>query len=113
MTGGGPAPRPTSSRQRRLLGMFTEQLPLKGTAILLAIVLWFVVNAKEPQARDPQIELVRVRMNALLDSSLVLRDSIPPFQALVAGAPKELIKLNSNPPVIRRQIAADAPDTVV
>ncbi|HEY4130215.1 MAG TPA: hypothetical protein VGM50_06335 [Gemmatimonadaceae bacterium] len=91
-----------------MIGMFTEQLPLKGTAVLLAIVLWFVVNVKEPQ-----VELVPVRLNTLLDSSLVLRDSIPPLKALVAGAPKELIKLNSNPLIIRRTIAADAPDTVV
>jgi hypothetical protein len=71
-------------------------------------VLWFVVNAKEPQ-----LELVPVQLNTLLDSSLVLRDTLPHLQALIAGSPKELIKLTSAPPQIRRQITADAPDTVV
>jgi len=103
-----PSKRRALSMQRRLVAAFTQQLPLKATAALLAIILWFVVNAKEPQ-----LELVPVRFTALLDSSLVLRDSLPQLQAIVAGAPKELIKLNSTPPVIRRQISADAPDTVV
>jgi YbbR domain-containing protein len=87
---------------------FTERLPLKATAVFLAIILWFVVNAKEPQ-----LELVPVRFTPVLDSSLVLREPIPPLQAIVAGSPKQLIKLNSSAPVIRRTIAADTPDTVV
>jgi YbbR domain-containing protein len=102
-------PRSQSSLKRRLTAAFTERFVLKVTAILFALVLWVVVNAKEPQ-----IELVGVRfMPALLDSSLVLRDSLPQFQALIAGSPKELIKLNSAPLTIRRQITADAPDTLV
>jgi hypothetical protein len=87
---------------------FTERLALKGTAVFLAVILWFVVNAKEPQ-----LELVPVHFTPILDSSLVLREPVPQLQAIVAGAPKELIKLTSNAPVIRRQIASDAPDTVV
>jgi hypothetical protein len=101
--------RPSSSLQRRIVAAFTERLILKATAILLAVVLWFVVNAKEPQ-----IELVTVRfIPMLLDSTLVLRDPLPQFQAIVAGSPKELIKLNTSQPVIRRQVTADAPDTLV
>lgn len=92
----------------RFITAFTERLPLKITAIFLAVILWFVVNAKEPQ-----LELVPVRFSPVLDSSLVLRDPVPNLQALVAGSPKQLIKLNSELPVIRRAIAADAPDTVV
>jgi hypothetical protein len=90
-------------------GALTERLLLKATALFLAVVLWFVVNAKEPQ-----IELVTVHFQpVLLDSSLVLRDPLPQFQAIVAGSPKELIKLTSSPPVIRRRVTADAPDTLV
>jgi hypothetical protein len=100
--------RPAGSLQRRIVAAFTEQLGLKGMAILVALVLWFVVNAKEPQS-----ELVPVRFSPVLDSSLVLRDPLPELQAIVAGSPKELIKLTSNPPSIRRPVGADAPDTVV
>ncbi len=103
-----PASLRQSSARRRLIAAFAEQLPLKATAVLLAILLWFVVNAKEPQ-----LELVPVRFIPVLDSSLVLRDAVPPLQAIIAGSPKQLIKLSSTPPVIRRTLTADAPDTVV
>jgi YbbR domain-containing protein len=91
-----------------MLAAFTQRLGLKATAVFLALVLWFVVNAKEPQ-----IELVPVRFTPVLDSSLVLRGQVPQLQAIIAGAPNQLIKLSSNAPVIRRQITADAPDTLV
>jgi hypothetical protein len=105
---GQPGPRVSGSLQRRVVTAFTDQIALKATAVFLAVGLWFMVNAKEPQ-----IELVPVRLIPVLDSSLVLRDALPQLQALVAGSPKELIKLNSNLPVIRRQISSDAPDTLV
>jgi hypothetical protein len=102
------SPRTTSSARRRVAAAFTQRLPLKATAVFLAIILWFVVNAKEPQ-----LELIPVRFVPVLDSSLVLREPVPMLQAIVAGAPKQLIQLNSTPPVIRRTISSDAPDTVV
>lgn len=104
-----PAPRPTKgSAQRWVVEAFTERLGLKATALFLAVVLWFVVNAKEPQ-----LELVAVRFIPVLDSSLVLREPPPQLQAIVAGSPRELIRLNSTALTIRRTIAAGAPDTVV
>jgi YbbR domain-containing protein len=104
-----PSPQPQNSWQSRIVDAFTQRLVLKGTAIFLAIVLWLVVNAKEPQ-----LELVGVQFQpALLDSSLVLREPLPRIQAIVAGSPKQLIKLSTTPPFIRRQITADAPDTLV
>jgi hypothetical protein len=107
MPGQSPSPAP-SSLQRRLVAAFTHQVPLKATALCLAVGLWFVVNAKEPQ-----IELVPVRLITTLDSSLVLRDPLPQIQAIVAGSAKELIRLNSSLPTIHRQISSDAPDTLV
>jgi hypothetical protein len=101
-------PQSSGSLQRRLTAAFTQQLGLKGMAVLVAVVLWFVVNVKEPQlARVP------VRFSPQLDSSLVLRDTLPELHAIVAGSPNELIKLTSNPPYIRRPVGADSPDTVV
>lgn len=100
--------RSQSSPRRQAIAALAKDLPLKAMAVFLAIVLWFVVNAKEPQA-----VLVAVRFTPVLDSSLVLREPPPQLQAIIAGSPKELIKLNSNPPVVRRQITADSPDTVV
>jgi len=102
-------PRSSGSLQRRVTAAFTQQLGLKGMAVLVAVVIWFVVNAKE----QPQTALLPVRFTPMLDSSLVLRDPLPEMRAIVAGSPKELIKLASNPPAIRRLIGADSPDTVV
>jgi hypothetical protein len=100
--------RPAGSLQRRVIAAFTRNLLLKGTAVFLAVVLWFVVNAKEPQ-----VMIVPVRFTPVLDSSLVLREALPPLQAIIAGSPKELIKLSTDPPVVHRQITGDAPDTLV
>src|SRR5512138_1912890 len=105
---GSPAGRSQPSLQHQAIAAFSKDLPLKLMALFLAIVLWFVVNAKEPQ-----LELVAVRFAPVLDSSLVLREAPPTLQAIVAGSPKELIKLSSNPPIVRRQITANSPDTVV
>jgi YbbR domain-containing protein len=104
-----PTTKQRTSLQERLVAAFTQRLVLKVTAVFLAIVLWMVVNAKEPQ-----LELIGVQfLPALLDSSLVLREPLPHIQAIVAGSPKQLIKLSTTPPSIKRQITADAPDTLV
>jgi YbbR domain-containing protein len=106
---GVPPARPKGSIQDRIVAAFTDRLMLKATSIFLAIVLWLVVNAKEPQTK-----LVSVRFApTLLDSSLVLREPLPQIMAIVGGTPKQLIKLSASPPMIRRQITADAPDTLV
>jgi YbbR domain-containing protein len=105
---GGSSPRPVPTWRRRLAEAFTQRLALKGTALLLAIVLWFIVTAKEPNQ-----DLVEVQFAPQLDSSLVLKDPPPPIHALVVGTPQELLKLFAHPLVIKRQISANSPDTVV
>jgi len=105
---GGGTPRPVPTWQRRVSEAFTQRLALKGTAILIAIVLWFIVTAKEPNQ-----DLVEVQFAPQLDSSLVLKDPPPPIHALVVGTPQELLKLFAHPLVIKRPIAANSPDTVV
>ncbi len=100
--------RPPANWRRRVGDALTQRLGLKAIALLLAVVLWFVVSAKEPtEAPFP------VRFEPQLDSTLVLRDPVPNIQALVAGPSREMLKLAVSPLVIRRQIDADAPDTLV
>jgi YbbR domain-containing protein len=101
-------PRPVPTWRRRLTEAVTQRLALKGTALLLAVVLWFIVTAKEPNQ-----DLVEVQFAPQLDSSLVLKDPPPMIHALVVGTPQELLKLFAHPLVIKRQIAANSPDTVV
>jgi YbbR domain-containing protein len=103
-----PAPRAVPTWRRRLAESFTQRLALKATAVLLAVVLWFIVTAKEPNQ-----DLVDVQFSPQLDSSLVLKDPPPTIHALVVGTPQELLKLFAHPLVIKRQIAANSPDTVV
>jgi YbbR domain-containing protein len=106
--GEAPSPRPVPTWRRRVTEAVTQRLALKGTALLLAIVLWFIVTAKEPNQ-----DLVEVQFAPQLDSSLVLKDPPPMIHALVVGTPQELLKLFAHPLVIKRQIAANSPDTVV
>lgn len=94
--------------RRRLVSAFTERLPLKASALLLALVLWFVVGAREPRE-----EYAPVEFSPVLDSSLVLRDPAPPVRAHIMGRPGEILKLATSPLKIRRQVAGDAPDTLV
>jgi hypothetical protein len=102
------APRQAQSIQRRLKAAFTERLALKGLAIFLALVLWFVVGA-----RAPTEDVATVQFAPRLDSALVLRDPPAPIRALVLGRPSEILKLMNAPLVIRRPVASDAPDTLV
>lgn len=101
-------PRPTVPARRRLVAAFTERLALKASAVLLALVLWFVVAAREPRE-----EYAPVRFAPSLDSTLALRDPTPAIRAHVLGRPSEILKLATAPLVMRRPIAGDAPDTLV
>ena len=94
--------------RRHVIAAFTEHLALKAAAVFVAVVLWFVVAAREPTE-----ELVNVRFAPQLDSALVLRDPNPVIRALVIGRANEILKLSNSPLVIRRPITSDAPDTLV
>lgn len=107
-----PAPLPTSQRQQlgararsieqRLQSMAMARLPLKLAAVFFALVLWLAVSAEEPTE-----EWVDVRVALVHDSSVTLVDSVPPVQALVVGRGRDLLKLYTTLPVLRRVIDAD------
>ena len=93
--------------QRRITSAFTKRLALKASAVLLALVLWFVVAARQPTE-----EVAMVKFAPQLDSALVLKDPAPPIRAYVIGRPSEILKLASAPLMMRREVASDAPDTL-
>lgn len=101
-------PRHSTDWRRRLSVAFTERLPLKASAVLLTIILWFIVGTREPRE-----DVATVRFAPQLDSALALRDPPPQITAHVIGRPSEILKLGNTPLVIRRPIASDAPDTLV
>lgn len=102
-----PAGVPRDSWQRRLTAAFTKRLALKASALLLAVAVWFMV-----EARQPTEEVVMVKFAPQLDSALVLRDPAQPIRAYVIGRPSEILKLASAPLVMRRAVSSDAPDTL-
>jgi len=96
-----------ASLERRIRAALTERLGYKAAALFFATVLWLVVSAEEPSE-----ELVPVRLEAAFDSGRVLTSEAPVIRALVAGRARDLIKLYDNPPVVRRVITDDSPDSV-
>ena len=95
------------SLERHLKAAFTERLGYKAAALFFAAVLWVVVSAEEPSE-----ELVPVRLEASFDTTRVLTSPRPAVRALVAGRARDLIKLYDAPPVVRRSVTDDAPDSV-
>ena len=86
---------------------FTERLPLKAAALFFALVLWLVVSAEEPSE-----EVVNVRFTPALDSGVTIDGEPPQVRALVVGRGRELLKLYSAPPFIRRRIRSGLRDSV-
>ncbi len=101
-------PRTPVPWRRRVMVAFTDNLPMKASAVLLAIAMWMLVGAREPME-----QVVGVRFAPQLDSNLVLRDPPPVVRAVVLGSAGEILKLTNTPLVIRRPVTGDAPDTLV
>lgn len=84
-----------------------SRLGLKAIALLIAVLLWLVVNARQPTRG-----YVRVIVAPELDSSLALLERPRDLQALVSGRAVDIVKLYANPPVVRRILDGDVPDTL-
>jgi YbbR domain-containing protein len=97
----------TASLQWWLKAALTERLGYKAAALFFAVVLWLVVSAEEPSE-----EVVPVKLEASFDTARVLTSTRPELRALVAGRARDLIKLYEKPPVVRRAVTDDAPDSV-
>jgi YbbR domain-containing protein len=96
------------SWRRRVREFFTERLGLKAISLLLAVMLWVVVGARQPTEG-----YVRVKVVPQLDSSLVMLDGTPELQALVAGRAADVVKLYATPLILQRTVGGDVPDTLV
>lgn len=83
----------------RIVAAFTERLPTKLAALLLAVLLWAIVRGEE------QTELVMsVPFRPVTDGSLELTGGAPDsVQIVVSGRTRELLKLRTQPPVVRRR----------
>lgn len=107
MTSPSTPPTPLRTRARsleqRLTSVALTRLPLKLAAVFFALVLWLAVSAEEPTE-----EWVDVRVALIHDSNVTLLDSTPPVQALVVGRGRDLLKLYTTLPVLRRLVTPDS-----
>ncbi|HET7038441.1 MAG TPA: YbbR-like domain-containing protein [Gemmatimonadales bacterium] len=87
----------------KIRGWFLNNWPVKLTALVLSAVLWAAVAAEEPTT-----QIVPVHLVVEAPPGRALRGSPPAVQAVYVGATRELIKLYSSPPTIRRVL----PDTL-
>jgi hypothetical protein len=85
----------------------TWRFPVKFAALALALSLWVLVSAEEPTEA-----WVNVKVQLITDSSVSLVGEIPEVQALVGGRGRELLKLYTSGPEIRRVVSADTPNEV-
>jgi len=93
------------SLRRHLTSAVTEHLPVKFSALFFAVVLWVIVRSEEPSEA-----WIDVHLALTLDSAITMASQPPKVQALVSGRGRELLKLYSAWPIVRRSIGID--DTV-
>jgi hypothetical protein len=98
---------PRGARQT-IVAAFTERLPTKFAAIILALVLWAIVRGEEPTE-----VVMAVRFAPMVDATLELTGGAPDsVQVVVSGRTRELLKLRNQPPVVRRRFDEGTPARV-
>src|SRR6478735_1479514 len=90
------------SFNRRFRSAITEHLPVKSSALFFAVVMWVIVRSEEPSEA-----WIDVHLALTLDSTVTMSAQAPSVQALVSGRGRELLKLYSAWPEIRRTVAED------
>jgi hypothetical protein len=95
--------RPSRSWIIALRTAIVTNWPVKVTALVLSGVLWAAVAAEEPTT-----QLIPVHLVVQPPAGRTLRGAVPAVQAVYVGSTRELIKLYSSPPTIRKVI----PDTL-
>lgn len=95
-------------RRAWLVAAFTERIPTKLAALFLAILLWAIVRGE-----DPTEVVMAVRFAPVVDASLELTGGAPDsIQVVVSGRTRELLKLRTQPPVVRRRFDEGTPERV-
>lgn len=83
----------------RIVAAFTERLPTKLAALVLAVLLWAIVRGEEPSE-----VVMSVAFQPIVDPTLSLTSGAPDsVQIVVTGRTRELLKLRTQPPVVRRR----------
>ena len=105
---GSPDPRELAlSIWKKVVHAVTWRFPVKFSALALALSLWVMVSAEEQTE-----SWVNVKVQIITDSSVSLVSDIPDVQALVGGRGREILKLYTSGPAIRRVVGPDTPNEV-
>jgi hypothetical protein len=90
------------SFDRRFKSAMTEHLPVKFSALFFAVVMWVIVRSEEPSEA-----WIDVHLALSLDSTVTMAAEPPIVQALVSGRGREILKLYSTSPELRRSVGLD------
>ena len=75
---------------------------MKFSALFFAVVLWVIVRSEEPSEA-----WIDVHLAFTLDSTVTMASQPPRVQVLVSGRGRELLKLYSASPELRRSVGLD------
>jgi hypothetical protein len=100
-------PQLRASLSRRLTGALSAHLLYKASALFLALVRWLAVSAEQPTEVTVPVQLVLEH-----DSAIVLATRPPELRALVAGQARDVNRLFSDLPEVRRSVPGDVGDSV-
>jgi YbbR domain-containing protein len=81
----------------------TQNWPIKLAAVFFSVVLWLAVASEEPTTA-----LLPVKVTVELPAGRMLTQPLPEVSALVAGSGREMLKLRTSQPEIRKLV----PDTI-
>ena len=90
------------SFDRRFKSAITEHLAVKFSALFFAVVMWVIVRSEEPSEA-----WIDVHLALTLDSTVTMAAQPPTVQALVSGRGREILKLYSTSPELRRSVGMD------
>jgi hypothetical protein len=90
------------SFNHRFRSAITEHLPIKFSALFFAVVMWVIVRSEEPSEA-----WIDVHLALTLDSTVMMSARPPTVQALVSGRGREILKLYTSSPELRRSVAMD------
>ena len=93
------------SLKRRFASAVSEHLPVKFSALFFTVMVWMIVRSEEPSEA-----WIDVHLALTMDSTVTMASQPPAVQALISGRGRELLKLYSAWPQLRRSIGID--DTV-
>ncbi len=99
---------PVPARRPWIVGAFTERPLTKLVALVLALVVWVVVRSEETTD-----VVLTVPMVLSLEESMEMAFPVPDsVQVVVTGRLRELLKLRTSSPVVRRRFDDAAPRRV-